>query len=108
MLDVKRRDFITLLCGAAVAWPVGARAQQPERIRRIGALMDTAENNPEGQAGFAVFRQTLRERNWVEGHSARIDTRWSLRTQGQAAEVIALAPDAILAVTNSQLRLVSL
>src|SRR4051812_42777855 len=70
---IGRREFITLLGGAAV-WPVAARAQQSERIRRIGALMDTAENNPEGQARFAVFRQTLRERNWVEGHSARIDT----------------------------------
>jgi putative tryptophan/tyrosine transport system substrate-binding protein len=104
---IPRRQFITFLGGAAAAWPIAAQAQQPERIRLIGVLMDTAENNPEGQARFAVFRQTLRERNWVEGHSARIDTRWSLRTQGQAAEVIALAPDAILAVTNSQLRLVS-
>jgi putative ABC transport system substrate-binding protein len=78
-------------------------------MRRIGVLMDTAESNSEGQARFAMFRQMLRERNWVEGHNVQIDARWFVgeRSQSQAAELVALAPDAIFAISNSQLRLLS-
>ena len=70
-----RREFIALLGGAA-AWPLAARAQQGERMRRIGVLMDTAANNTEGQERFAAFRQVLRERGWVEDRNIQIDVRW--------------------------------
>jgi putative tryptophan/tyrosine transport system substrate-binding protein len=105
---MRRREFFSLLGGAA-AWPLAAPAQQAERMRRIGVLVDTAENSSEGKARFAAFRQMLRERNWVEGYNVEIDTRWfvSEGVQTQAAELVALAPDAIFAISNSQLRLLS-
>jgi len=71
---MKRRKFITLL-GGAVAWPLAARAQQPERVRRIGVLMGLAENDPEGQARVAAFRQGLEQLRWTDGRNARIDYR---------------------------------
>jgi putative tryptophan/tyrosine transport system substrate-binding protein len=74
--SVKRRDFITLLGGAA-ACPLVARAQQPgERMRRIGVLMAYAEGDPEGQAWVAAFREGLQKLGWVEGRNVRIDYRW--------------------------------
>ncbi len=110
-----RREFITLLAGAAAApsllWPLAARAQQPERMRRIGVLMDTAESNAEGQARLTAFQQVLRERGWVEGRNIRIDVRWPVgnvaHAQAYAAELVALAPDAIFAIANAQLRALS-
>ena len=65
---IKRRDFITLLGGAAAAWPLAARAQQPERIRRVGVLMSTAADDPEGQARIAAFHQGLQQLGWTIGH----------------------------------------
>jgi putative ABC transport system substrate-binding protein len=104
---LRRQKFIMLL-GSVATWPVAARAQQGERMRRIGVLMDTAENNTEGQARFAAFRQVLRERGWVEGRNIQIDVRWpagdAKRAQAFGAEIIALAPDAIFAIANAQLR----
>ena len=94
--QLRRREFITLLGGAAATWPVAARAQQPERMRRIGVLMDTAANNTEGQERFAAFRQVLRERGWVEDRNIQIDVRWPVgdmvRAQAYAAELVAFAP----------------
>ena len=98
---MKRRYFITLLGGAA-AWPLATRGQQPrDRIRRIGVLMPVAAENPEGQARFAVFAQGLQQAGWSIGGNVRIDTRWGAgdadRIRSYAAELVALAPDVILA-----------
>jgi putative tryptophan/tyrosine transport system substrate-binding protein len=75
---MKRRDFITLVGGAAAAWPLAGRAQQPDRMRRIGVLMAFAESDPEGQAWFAAFREGLQKLAWAEGRNIRIDTRWTI------------------------------
>jgi putative ABC transport system substrate-binding protein len=100
---MKRRDFITLLGGAAAAWPLAARAQQPERIRRLGILMAIAENDPEGQQRVAAFVQGLRELGWTEGGNIHIDYRWAGadvgRIRSAAAELIDFKPDAIVAQT---------
>jgi hypothetical protein len=72
---MRRREFITLLGGAAV-WPLDARAQQGERMRRIGVLMGYAESDPEGQASFAAFRGGLQKLGWTEGRNILTDTRW--------------------------------
>jgi ABC-type uncharacterized transport system substrate-binding protein len=101
MSGMTRRAFISLLGGAAAAWPIAARAQQPERVRRIGVLMNRASDNPEGQDRLAAFHQGLQELGWRIGHNARIDTRWSADNADQstkyAAELVALAPDVTLA-----------
>jgi putative ABC transport system substrate-binding protein len=97
---MRRREFISLLGGAAAAWPLAARAQQPERMRRIGVLMAHAESDPEGQAFVAAFRAGLQQLGWTEGRNIRIDTRWAAEVelmQGFAKELIALQPDLILA-----------
>jgi putative ABC transport system substrate-binding protein len=98
---VKRRDFITLLGRTAVAWPLAARAQQADRVRRIGVLMPLAADDPEGQARLAALLQGLRQLGWTDGRNARIDTRWAsgnaANTRKYAAELAALAPDVILA-----------
>jgi hypothetical protein len=73
--QLKRRDFITLL-GGATAWPVAARAQQPDLMRRIGVLMGYAENDSEAQTWVAAFREGLQKLGWTEGRNIRIDTRW--------------------------------
>ena len=73
---MKRRKFIALLGGTAVAWPLVARAQQPNRMRRIGVLMNLAADDPEGQARIAAFHQGLQEGGWTLGRNARIDVRW--------------------------------
>jgi putative tryptophan/tyrosine transport system substrate-binding protein len=96
---VRRRTFITLLGGAAAAWPLVARAQ-PERMRRIGVLMAHAESDPEGQIFVAVFRETLQKLGWAEGRNIRIDVRWAAEIElmaGFAKELVALQPDVILA-----------
>jgi len=97
---VKRREFITLLGGTAAAWPLAARAQQPERMRRIGVLMNTAAEDPEGQARIAAFHQGLQEHGWTLGQNARIDVRWGAfdadNSRRRAAELVALAPEVIL------------
>jgi putative tryptophan/tyrosine transport system substrate-binding protein len=97
---MRRREFITLL-SAAAAWPLAARAQQGERMRRIGVLMNRAADIPEGQDRLAAFHQGLQELGWRIGHNVRIDTRWSADNADQsakyAAELVALAPDIVLA-----------
>ncbi|MFL4980373.1 MAG: ABC transporter substrate-binding protein, partial [Xanthobacteraceae bacterium] len=101
---MKRREFIAALGGAA-AWPFAARAQQPGRMRRIGVLMVTAADDPEGQARIAAFDQGLQEWGWTLGRNARIDVRWGAvdaeSSRLYAAEVIGLAPDVILATGSA-------
>jgi ABC-type uncharacterized transport system substrate-binding protein len=98
---MKRREFITLLGGAAAAWPLAAYAQQPERMRRIGVLMPMADDNPEGRARIAAFLQGLQQWGWTVGGNVRIDIRWATANadgiRRHAAELAALAPDVILA-----------
>jgi len=102
---MKRREFITLLGGAAVAWPLVARAQQPERMRRVGVLMNLAADDPEALARLAAFHQGLQEAGWVVGRNLRIEYRWGAgdadRFRRYAAELVALAPDVILATSGS-------
>jgi putative ABC transport system substrate-binding protein len=97
---IRRREFIATL-GSAAAWPLAARAQQPARMRRIGLLMNRAADNPEGQDRIAAFHQALQELGWSVGHNVRIDTRWGEDDadleRKHAAELVALAPDIILA-----------
>jgi putative ABC transport system substrate-binding protein len=97
---MKRREFITLIGGAAT-WPLVARAQQPERMRRIGVLMGYAESDSEGQAFVAAFREGLQKLRWTEGRNIRIDFRWATPTDAElrqrfAQELVALQPDLIL------------
>ena len=93
---MKRREFITLLGGAAAAWPLAARAQQePERMRRIGVLMNFAADDPEGQSRLAAFLQGLQEFGWAVGRNLRIDTRWhggDAERYGQYAAELVLRP----------------
>ena len=98
---MRRREFISLLGGAAVAWPLAARAQQPERMRRVGVLMGHPENDLEGPAFFAAFREGLEKLGWVEGRNIRFDTRWVTPEDAGARrrfakELVALQPDLIL------------
>jgi putative ABC transport system substrate-binding protein len=102
MLDLERRQFITLLSGAAVAWPLAARAQQSERVRRIGILMPFPPTNAEMQARLRAFREELRKRGWAIGINAQFDERWTSDNmdliRSAAANLIELNPDVILAV----------
>src|SRR6516162_11877601 len=97
---LKRREFITLL-GSAAAWPFAARAQQPEKVRRIGMLMLRVADNPEAQARFKAFVQGLQQLGWAEGRHVRMDVRWTAGVAEQlhryAAELVAIMPDVILA-----------
>ena len=97
---MRRRDFITLLGGAAMAWPPAAHAQQSERVRRIGVLMGYAESDSEAQAQIAAFRDGLQKLGWTEGRNIRIDIRWAAfdakAMQRFATELVALQPDLIL------------
>jgi putative ABC transport system substrate-binding protein len=98
---MNKREFITLLGGAAAAWPVAAWAQQSERMRRIGVLMNTVSDDAEGQARLAAFHQGLQQLGWTVGHNVRIDYRWggddAERIRRGAAELVALGSDVILA-----------
>jgi putative tryptophan/tyrosine transport system substrate-binding protein len=100
---IRRRDFITLLGGAAT-WPIAARAQQAERVRRIAVLVNAAADDEEYQARMGAFVQGLQQRGWTEGRDLSIDLRWAAGNRElnhkYAPELVALAPDAILAVTT--------
>ena len=104
MFDLRRREFITLLGGAAAVCPLAVRAQQGERMRRIGALIGGAETDPESRARVAALREGLEQRGWSEGRNLRIDYRWasadSDRIRAFAAELVATAPEAIFAHTT--------
>ncbi|HVI61229.1 MAG TPA: ABC transporter substrate-binding protein [Bradyrhizobium sp.] len=103
---IKRREFITLLGGAAVAWPLAVRAQPTtERVRRIGVLVSTTADDPEGQARIAAFHQGLQERGWTLGRNARVDVRWGAfdadSSRHYATELVALAPEVIVASASA-------
>jgi putative tryptophan/tyrosine transport system substrate-binding protein len=97
---MRRREFISLLGGAAAAWPMAARAQQAERMRRLGMLFGQTQEDPVSVARVTEFHQALQQLGWTEGHNLRIDIRWSAdnadETRKYAAELVGLAPDVIL------------
>jgi putative tryptophan/tyrosine transport system substrate-binding protein len=103
----KRREFITLLGGAAAAWPLAVRAQQRERMRSVGVLTPFAAHNTEGQNRVTAFAQALQQLGWSVGQNARLHYRWgdgtSATMQKHAAELVALAPDVILADSSAAL-----
>jgi putative ABC transport system substrate-binding protein len=100
---MKRREFITLLGGAAAAWPLVARAQQAQAMRRIGVLVYLAAGDAEGQARLAAFTQALSQLGWSEGRNLRIESRWANAgdVHRHAAELVALAPDVLVAATGT-------
>jgi putative ABC transport system substrate-binding protein len=102
---MQRRNFIRLLGGAAVAWPLAARAQQSDRVRRIGVLLAATADDPDYQARIAAFQQGLQQLGWSDGRNVHIDTRWATTKaddiRRHAAELAALAPDVILAGTGT-------
>src|SRR6516162_3203736 len=101
---MKRREVITLLGGTA-AWPLAARAQQSERMRRIGVLMTFTERDPEGQARVTAFREGLQKLGWTEGRNIRIDYRWvpdAKLIPQFAKELVALEPELILPTAHPQ------
>ena len=97
---MKRREFITLLGGAAAAWSCAARAQQPSQMRRIGMLTGFTSDDPGGQVRLTAFTQGLQQLGWTVGRIVRIETRWGAgdaeRYRRYAEELVALAPDVIL------------
>jgi putative tryptophan/tyrosine transport system substrate-binding protein len=98
---MQRRKFIKLVSGAAVAWPSATRAQQPERVRRIGVLMPGSADDAELKVRIAAFQHGLRELGWTDGRNVRFDYRWGMgdadRIRSYAAELATLAPDVIMA-----------
>ena len=104
---MKRREFITLLAGAVAAWPLAARAQQPDRMRRIGVLMGSADD-PAGQARVTALKEGFQELGWIEGRNIEIETRFGggdvSRIRVHAAELVALAPDLIVGQTTPFIR----
>jgi putative ABC transport system substrate-binding protein len=97
---IRRRDFITLLGGAAAAWPLAARAQQDTRVRRIGVLISGVENDPEQKSRLSAFMQALAHLGWTDGRNTRMDVRWGggdiNRIEALAHELVGLLPDVIL------------
>jgi putative ABC transport system substrate-binding protein len=107
---LKRREFIPLLGGAA-AWPLAARAQQGERMRRVGVLLGFAESDSEAKAWVAAFEEGLQKLGWGQGRNLRIDYRWAgndeARLRGYAAELVGVAPDVIFSATSISAPLVA-
>jgi putative tryptophan/tyrosine transport system substrate-binding protein len=107
-IHIERRQFIFALGGAAVAWPLAARAEQPERVRRVGVLMHLAADDPEGQSRVAAFLQGLQEAGWAAGRNVNIDVRWAAgvadRYREYATEIVALTPDVILTSATPSIR----
>jgi putative ABC transport system substrate-binding protein len=108
-MTLRRREFITLL-GSAAAWPLAARAQQGDRVRRIGVLMNSIATDSIRQSDLAAFVQGLGQLGWKEGQNARIDVRWSAGdadlARTYAAQLIGLMPDVILSATTTNLKVV--
>jgi putative ABC transport system substrate-binding protein len=104
---MRRRDVLKVLGGAATGWPFTARAQHSQPVRRIGVLMHTAADDPEGQIRLAAFIQGLQEAGWAIGRNVRIDTRWAAagadRSRSYATELVALTPEVILASASSSI-----
>ena len=102
---IGRRQILTLLGGAAAAWPVVAQAQQPERMRRVGVLMSTLADDPEGQSRLLVFQQAMEQFGWREGRNLHMDIRWGIgdanRFGRYAAELVALSPDVIMSAIGT-------
>jgi putative tryptophan/tyrosine transport system substrate-binding protein len=102
---MRRREFMTALGGAAVAWPLTARAQQGERVRRVGVLVGFRANDPQGEARVAALRQGLQALGWIDGRNLRIDLSWGAgdadSVRKRAAEMMALAPEVVLAAGSS-------
>ena len=100
-IDIARRKFIAALSGAAAAWPLTARAQQSEGMRRVGVLSGTGTDDPQGQADLAAFLEGLQKLGWTDGRNVRLDARWAAGnaadTRKYAVELVALAPDVIFA-----------
>src|SRR5262245_40516222 len=101
---MRRREFISLLGGAAVAFPLAARAQQSERVRRIGMLMSLSKDDPEDEQRRAVLQQSLQQLGWSEGRNLHIEYRWfagePVRAQAMAKELVALKPDLIITAST--------
>ena len=101
---MRRREFVTLIGGAAVAWPLASRAQQSGRLRRIGVLFGVAETDLEGHAWDAAFRKRLAELGWIDGRNVTVETRWNNgsldRTKLFANELVRTSPDVLVAVTT--------
>jgi putative ABC transport system substrate-binding protein len=101
---LRRREFVTLLGGAAVAWPLSARAQQDGRMRRVAVLTPYAESDPEAQSWFKAFVQGMQALGWTDGRNIRIDVRWTGgkadRLQMLAKELVDLQPEVIFAMTT--------
>jgi putative ABC transport system substrate-binding protein len=75
---MRRRDFIKAIAGSAAVWPLAARAQQPEQVRRIGALINRGADDPQGEVGVAAFKQVLQQLGWSDGRNVRMDIRWGV------------------------------
>jgi ABC-type uncharacterized transport system substrate-binding protein len=105
---IERRKFLATLGGAAAAWPLAVRAQQREKMRRIGVLLNAAADDPDFQAWVGAFQQGLAQAGWIIGRNVRIDTRWAGGkpddVRRYAVELVALAPDVILAHGTSTVR----
>jgi putative ABC transport system substrate-binding protein len=108
---MRRREFITVLSGAVAAWPLAARAQQGERMRRIGVLTVVAESDPEAKTWFTALEQRLHQLGWGQGRNVRIDYRWGgggeQRLQTYAAELVAAAPDVLFCAGTPSLMALS-
>jgi putative tryptophan/tyrosine transport system substrate-binding protein len=102
---IERRKFLATLCGAAAAWPLPARAQQGQRMRRIGVLMNIMSDDPESQIRLAAFAQGLQQLGWIVGQNVSIDTRWGAgnleNLRKYSAELVALGPDVIMANSSA-------
>jgi putative tryptophan/tyrosine transport system substrate-binding protein len=100
-MRMRRRNFIAGLASTTATWPLTTRAQQAERVRQIGVLLPTAKDDPDFQPWIGAFRQTLQDLGWIEGRNVRIDIRWAttnlIEIRKQAAELVALGPDVVLA-----------
>ena len=100
---MRRREFITLLGGAAVAWPVAARAQQSEQVRRIGMLVNGPETDAEVAARIAAFRKALQDFGWIPGTNLRVDIRFGVDNEElreKAKELVGLAPEVVWAIAS--------
>jgi len=104
---MRRREFITLLAGTAATWPLTTRAQQSDRLRRIGVMISLAENDPEAKLNATALREGLQQLGWIEGRNIRTDYRWGVsdpeRARSAVKELVALSPDVVMPATTQML-----